>query len=363
MEEQDRFRELSLLVLFMGSPPWSLGLPCIAASTAPKALIRPSGWDARGAGMAPSAPGAPGQLHPWDPPHREGAAKCSCSPCQPLIVPHRALGSAQGAAFSGTQRRDSPGWFGHDSVTFCHVRACPGLPCCGACAWGWSSSAWESFALQGCCGLHMKDGALEATPGAHHPSPCLSHAPELPALPSPQPQVPGTRQNLAPGAAAGTRQCCQAQLVDGQLNGCPHWPAGAGHWKLCGGSIPGASSPSPVYPAPVALIHIFIRINEACNKCIGEAKQAAERQRQWMTAGEEEDNAVYCADLGSSLKPHVHSLAGAAREQCALPVYMLPNTCTDTQKCSFAHRHVSAHTGIKRDRLTRDQPSMFKKSH
>ena len=53
-----------------------------------------------------------------------------------------------------------------------------------------------------------------------------------------------------------------------------------------------------------------------------------------MTASEEEDKAVYCADLGSSMKPHVHSLAGAAHEQCALRVYTLPNTCTDTQKCS-----------------------------
>ena len=61
-------------------------------------------------------------------------------------------------------------------------------------------------ALQGCCSLHRKDGALEATPGAHCPSPCLSHAPGLPAVPPLQPQVRGTQQDLAPGAVAGTWQ-------------------------------------------------------------------------------------------------------------------------------------------------------------
>lgn len=78
-----------------------------------------------------------------------------------------------------------------------------------------------------------------------------------------------------------------------------------------------AQSPQP----RVALIHIFIRINEACKKCIGEAKQAAERERQWMTAGEEEDK----ADLGA-LRNHMYLLAKAAREQRTLPLSMVPHT-------------------------------------
>lgn len=167
-------------------------VPLYCSINVPRALIRPCGWDACGAGMAPPAPGAPGQPHPWDSLHREGAAEYSCSPCPPLILPHRASGSAQGTVVFGNQRSDSPGWFGHGSVTFCHLCAHPSLCGCGAGAWGWSSSGWEISASQGCCRLHRKAGSLGPGPGTRCPSPCWSHAPGLPVLPSPQLQVPGT---------------------------------------------------------------------------------------------------------------------------------------------------------------------------
>ena len=152
-------------------------------------------------------------------------------------------------AVSGNQRSDS--WFGHSSVTFCHLVAHPGLSGCGAGTQGWSSSAWETSASRGCCRLHRKDGALGAIPEAHRPSPCLSRTPGLPALPSPEPQVPAAQQDLIAGAAAGTRQRRQAWLVGRQPGGCQQWPAGtgAGPWKLSGGSIAGAASPSPFSPA------------------------------------------------------------------------------------------------------------------
>lgn len=84
--------------------------------------------------------------------------------------------------------------------------------------------------------------------------------------------MPGVQHELVLGAAAPAA-------------------AGAGQWEqeqdtgLGTSSVSGASSPSPVQ----ALIHVFIRINEAYNKCIGEAKQAAERQSRWMRAGEDEE--------------------------------------------------------------------------
>lgn len=126
--------------------------------------------------------------------------------------------------------------------------------------------------------------------------------------------------------------------------------AGQGEWDQGMGSsaLPSslellllpAQSPQPF----VALIHIFIRINEACNKCIGEPKQAAERRRQWMTAGEEEDKAVYCAELGSRRKPHVHSLARAARSNARslCTHFQIPaRTCQNSSVCSClcGHRH------------------------
>lgn len=198
--------------------------------------------------------------------------------------------------------------------------------------WCWcsGSSAWDITALQGCCGHHRKDGALATAPGAHRPCP----APQgylLSTLHSHRCQVcsktcpRGCSKDLAaPSGTAGGRAARWVLVL----------PAGAGR-SVCLELLLSAQSPQPC----VALIHIFIRINEACNKCIGKAQQAAERQRQWMTAGKEGDKAVYCTELGSSTKPQVHLLARAAREQrtwavCTLPVYMLPSACTDTQKCS-----------------------------
>lgn len=163
------------------------------------------------------------------------------------------------------------------------VTCLPGLCGWGAGAWGWSSSAREDCST-GLLQALGKDGAPGAAPGAHHLAPCLSRAPALQALPPPRPRVLGAQHDLVLGVAVPTA-------------------AGAGQWEreqdagLGTSSISGASSPSPVQ----ALIHVFIRINEAYNKCIGEAKQAAERQSQWMRAGENEKQSGHCADLGSCM--------------------------------------------------------------
>lgn len=232
--------------------------------------------------------------------HR-GAAKHSCSPCQPLALPYPASGSAWGAVVAGNQQGGGPGWLGRGSGTFCHLHACPGLHGCGAAAWGQSSSAWEISASQGFGRLPRKDGALGAAPGAHRSSPCLSHAPGLPDLPSPQPQVLGTQQDPVLGAAAGT----SSTIGPGWWTG-SRMSASAGQQEReqgAGSSAVAASlerllrAQSP--QSCVALIHIFIRINEACNNCTGEAKQAAERQRQWMAAGAEEDKAGHCKSRGA----------------------------------------------------------------
>lgn len=83
-----------------------------------------------------------------------------------------------------------------------------------------------------------------------------------------------------------------------------------------------------------------------------------------MTAGEEEDKAVHCADPGSGTKPLVHSLARAARAMHAPCVHAPKYLHGHAEILLLAHHLVSVRTGVKkkRERLTRDQPSMFKKS-
>lgn len=157
---------------------------------------------------------------------------------------------------------------------------------CGAGAWGWSSleQLCTGSLLRGAAVGSWEGQGSRSSPRGPSPHSLSAHAPAVQALPTPRPRVPGVQHDLALGAAAPAA-------------------AGAGQWEqeqnagLGTSSISGASPPSTVQ----ALIHIFIRINEAYNKCIGEAKQAAERQSRWMRAGEDEEQSGHCADLGSCM--------------------------------------------------------------
>lgn len=57
------------------------------------------------------------------------------------------------------------------------------------------------------------------------------------------------------------------------------------------------------------------------------------------------------------MKPHVHSLARAAHEPHARPVYTLPNTCANTGKCSHWLSVVSPCTQAQRKASTSYQRS------
>lgn len=167
------------------------------------------------------------------------------------VLPHHVSGSAQGTAVSGNQRSYLAGLAtGQELLVTCvPVLACMAVVLVlgdGAALQGKSQFRRAAVGFAGRMEL------WEQLQGPIVPSPCLSHTPGLPALPPPWPQVPGTQQNLVPGAAAGTRQRRWALLEDGQPDGCQCWPggAGSGRGKLSAAIIPGATSPpSPVSPA------------------------------------------------------------------------------------------------------------------
>lgn len=96
-----------------------------------------------------------------------------------------------------------------------------------------------------------------------------------------------------------------------------------------------------------ALTHTFIRINEACNKRIREAKKAAETEAQ--AGSRQEGHEGVCGSV---------KLARAAQEQ-----HTSLGTCPQLPTWTHSSAHGAHRHEEKRHSLTRDQPSIFEKSH
>lgn len=229
-------------------------------------------------------------MHPWDPPHREGAASYSWSLCHPSCCP---------AVTQGLHRAEQ-------SLVPRGVMNWPQLsnflsPACPSClAWPQCWVLGDRAALHGTSLLHRA--------GAHYPSPCA--CPLLSLLCSHRCQLHS--RTLSQGWQRG---CLVGASTDPSER------------EQSAGSSMEAASLELLLPA---LTNTFIRINEACNKRIGEAKKAAETKA--AAGSRQEGDEGVCGQM---------KLARAAEEQhtslgpfSQIPTWTCRNAHVSSSSCT-----------------------------
>ena len=111
-----------------------------------------------------------------------------------------------------------------------------------------------------------------------------------------------------------------------------------------------------------ALTQTFIRINEAYNKRVGEAKKAAETETV-AGSGQEGGEGVCSVDRGAVARSHTGTGWTGLHANSATP-WIHDTKFLHGRMGMLVFAHLCAHRHKeKRDSLTRDQPSMLEKGH